>query len=1454
MMVDGAAPERRIGELVGLRRRPTVVRFEHLESDQRDWIRESFHRTATVERHLEALRLQVRAGQGGGSFVIGSYGSGKSHLLAYLAQTAGAWSDPAPHVVPVSLLNYRGSRTLEEILVAAFALDRRVDEPLDRRETWERLVAPHRGGVLLLLDELSEFLRSKPDSGAFNEDVRFLQFLGEWGAGAKLWTIASLQEQIEHTGELEHALYRKIKDRYPLRLLLTPTHVEDLVAEAILVKREGYDDAVARLLLDLEARGVGRGGVEIDRLALSRLYPLHPATLELLDEVRDRFSQARGIVDFVTTQLGGDEARGVAPFLDQPWGALLTPERIVDHFEDLLRVQPEFLDIAQQVLPYWEKRLPELFQPEAQRALARRLVSLLVLVHLSAAREEVSAREAASWLVLGASRLDPERDVKVIAGVLDRMAQEGRFVRQRGGRYRLELEDAGGALFERLFERELKELAERGDELFEELVADLARGEGFEPFELERGSWQQRAVRWHFHDRQVRVALADDPPGEVSGSAELSVLLRVPWGEQRPEPGRFTFVPARLEPSPAHRELAALERLRSRPWNPETAQRLERRLEERRTLLRSQIEQAYRDGRLFDERAESMIPPRLPERLTLGTFVDAVAIACLQRVYPGFERTAPSYGPLSREHRRRYLRHALGEHPEAVLDDEAVRLVHEAYLAPMGLVTRAGRGHRLSARLDRNALVRSVAPLLQRETTPDAVFEHLSAPIHGLVADQAALLLVVLVIAGEIDLLLEGRSIRDLYESVPDPLAYERIVPGAHLSAESLRAFEELRRGLGLPAVKEWTAIAQRASGRELCERAAERVGELTRLRQRLETIEAGGSLIERIEGVVELWRLLVPDEDAGEARGDVLRLVERFLERASPVEELVRRDRELDQLPERIERLGRELARVRHLLAQLRSMEDLAPAVALRLEALGEAPSLSRPEDVAAWLERAREAYQQHAVGYRRAHEEFWRGYDQHPARRWRAPKVAGSRHLGLADRVDRLAAVRRAAEEARCRGLVDLDFQAHCTCGFDGREAPALERLERLAEEQAAIEEAVSGFFDSAEVRERVESFIGEGFADREPLASYLLGEQSYPESIERLDLLDRHLAGIELVKSLPLEPLIERIGGRVFEIGELLAEIREHLASAAGPGARVRVEPTAGAPGRRSLESLARWCLERALRDGVAPPAGAIDLELAGEPEAEWISDAALRRLGGMGLPPATVRSVLRLVAEGGVEPPPEAGGLVRAAAEVRSPREPGSVEELGALARLLYTHHAALHEVAGERWLARLDLLARGAAAISPPPLGERLASRLDAHWLVLDALGVPLLPVFLEELDQLLPDWSVEALVAASVAAPTTTRGWLQHLAAAGINHPYLKVDAIDRLLHESSLPFDDLERVAIATLRAELRPHLASLKSADRLVVFADHGFRLDPQGRRWVHGGDSALERLVPIIDLERG
>ncbi len=63
---------------------------------------------------------------------------------------------------------------------------------------------------------------------------------------------------------------------------------------------------------------------------------------------------------------------------------------------------------------------------------------------------------------------------------------------------------------------------------------------------------------------------------------------------------------------------------------------------------------------------------------------------------------------------------------------------------------------------------------------------------------------------------------------------------------------------------------------------------------------------------------------------------------------------------------------------------------------------------------------------------------------------------------------------------------------------------------------------------------------------------------------------------------------------------------------------------------------------------------------------------------------------------------------------------------------------------------------------------------------------------------------------------------------------------------------EELE-LKLKTSRAK-KPWGTSLRSGRTLLLFADHGFRIAPDGGSFQHGGPSALERLVPVLRLEPG
>ena len=149
---------RKIGDLVTVRPHPTVVRLEDAEGADAGWIEQAYLLTGEVRGHLRALRHLLAREHGSGVFLIGHYGAGKSHFLAYLERRLrhGDLAKPAPAVVALSLLNYRAQTALEEIVAAALELE---PTGADRRDTWSALTRLYPQGLLLMLDELSEFGR-----------------------------------------------------------------------------------------------------------------------------------------------------------------------------------------------------------------------------------------------------------------------------------------------------------------------------------------------------------------------------------------------------------------------------------------------------------------------------------------------------------------------------------------------------------------------------------------------------------------------------------------------------------------------------------------------------------------------------------------------------------------------------------------------------------------------------------------------------------------------------------------------------------------------------------------------------------------------------------------------------------------------------------------------------------------------------------------------------------------------------------------------------------------------------------------------------------------------------------------------------------------------------------------------------------------------------------------------
>lgn len=1414
---------------MSVRPHPTVVRLE--ESLAAAWIRDAYYLTDEVKRHLDALRSALAADTGLGAFLIGQYGAGKSHFLAYLTQElqGGASFARPPDVCALSMLNYPATTRLEDAVSRALEIEPGAD---DRRIHWARCMARHPRGLLLVVDELSEFLRSKPDRRQFSEDIRFLQFLGELAQDHRLFVIAAVQEAIEQIGDFDRAYYRKIKDRFPLVLRLTATHVRDLIAHGVLVKRPGYAEGVQDI-----ARHVREAlpGAPIDFGALCSIYPIHPATLELLEEVRDRFSQARGVVDFVTRQLAGDPTRHIAAFLDEEWGSFVTPDAIVRHFEDVLAVQAEFLPLSRRLLPWYRAHLEELFETPALRRLAEALLRLLVLVHLSPARDAMSAAEATYWLLLSVARVDPSRNREIVERVLEKLATRGRYVRGVEGRYRLDLDDDSAGRLDKQIESELAELP--APEIAFELLAEAGLCTEFNPFTLPRAQWQARSVPWKHHPRPYAVYLGSGQPPARAG---LALCVRLAWGEAGPADGCCMVLPRPLELTPPLAELAAMVRLRQRALGPEEKALLERRIAERGALFALQVRDAYARASIVTPEGRAEALPGLassgvPDTARLEAWLDGCAIWMLRRRYGSFERVAPSHGPLPLEAHRAFHRfareHDLGE----LIADQWVMAIREGYLVPMGLLVRAkaGRSYEVPKNIDRNELVQMVLRVADHHPAPSVVYADLADSVYGLVPDQIHVLLAFLVLVGEIDVVKGTQSLRDGYETLPTAEKYDRIVPGSGLGSPQLKQLDELCEALAIHTPKSWTVTAQRNAVRRLRDALAERTRSFPALARKL---EGKGALAVRVSELLTWCAVLADDR----ANTDELRRFEQFVDRIGAPGRLTARLQELSGAADRIDRQLAEVRRLAHLLSH--------PALRLEADSIGGPPVLGDADavDVDRWLARARAAHDDHARRYRSAHDAYWQQTSALRTWQWRPPEVARSRHVGLLAEVTSHAGALATAERARCARLANLDFQAVCDCGFDGTRAPIEDALATVAELSGRIERDLRAFFAQDRVRTRVRGWLDAGLDAEAGVRAYLEGAADWPE-VHNLAAFDEHMAGVDLVRRIAVADLARELGGRTWEPPALVRAFEDYIRRVDATGLRIEgVVDDDPAP-------VVRWCVEHALRTGSPLPRGLADTSAAAPAiEPSWLSAAALGRLESLGLDDRSLARIVTLIADGQVTVPATRSPLVEAVCETIAPTQLHTADELARVAERLYRHHALLAPALEARWLARLDALAATPLEPAPRPLAELLAGLREASWLVVDALGLALLAPIRAELEAGLPAWKLARTEFADAGAPTTTDGFYRRLMDTELRHRFEKINAIDELLHRRALRFDELCALATAELRIALGRLRGKLDPGRPLVVFADHGFRMDSGGRAWRHGGSSTLERVIPVLHFE--
>ena len=797
----------------------TVIQLEDLtDPSLRRLILDTFVVTGEVLDSLKAVLKGLSDLDGRGIFLKGHFGSGKSHFLSMLSllmREPGAWAPllvQEPSLGPfadklknrrflavdISLVRHRSSEFLEDVVLRAIfkELEKRTGHPPEgaetRHETFARIRATMQeqgfAGVVLVIDELSEFLRSKPDARTYNEDIRFLQYLGEQASTFPLWIIASLQEWIEETGEIHQDVFNKIKDRYHVRISLGSAHVEELVSQRLIRHRQGAEELIDRVFSDVKAHFKT---FPVARERFARLYPVHPATTSLLGRLKPLFSEHRGVIDFIHFRLKGDPERGIPGILNRPAHQLLTPEVIFDHFLDRIRERSETQAYVERVFSLYQEEIPQLFQDRDQQEVALSVVKLLILFAVSPVKFRYTVRHLAEMLLFRVTPMDSDINYQFMHDIVERLAREGAHIRAErktdplDNAYFIDLKADIAGITRRRIRHLVTELFPEDRRLFSKLALMV------EAPHLPLSGWvghgkQQVQVRWQHARREGLLLLRQ--LDEVSGE-DLEALAGQ-WGREENDffilvgtthacdrqyehtrenllplarkrfPGMFLFwVPAATQDEdPRLREmlsvvllLEGLERDPDERGKP-VREHLQHLLEVGRRQVTEIFSRAYFHGLLLlDERQVELSSFGY---LSQEKFLEEFSHPLLERRFPRNSRVHPFMDLPASATLSSLLKDFFAAGMLQV-DDHAqfgCRNVLEGVLKPMGLVRKKGNQYLLQVDPRRNELVGNFFDEMgdRQSEALDELYWKFRKGVYGLLRPQFEILAMALLFAGHL--------------------------------------------------------------------------------------------------------------------------------------------------------------------------------------------------------------------------------------------------------------------------------------------------------------------------------------------------------------------------------------------------------------------------------------------------------------------------------------------------------------------------------------------------------------------------------------------------------------------------------------------------------------------------------------------------------------------------------
>lgn len=315
-----------------------------------------------------------------------------------------------------------------------FRPERGRTERLDNLFSW--LYEEGYDGTLILIDELSEYLNDR--GGDARGDALFLKnFLENSsqefnGKIIPAWIMGSFLSSLQDIKVPE--VYDLMKDRFPMenQFILKVDDVEEIIDQRLIIKKR--EDKVEEAFVLLNNKYNAFNKVEKD--TFMKIYPLHPETLDILSKSVRFLSRQRSIVDFVLSEVRGNQSEGgkTKGILDENFTTLVTPDRILNHFEERIRELSDKREYFDTIYSYYmgpeglgNGKVKDLFkEDESDREAAEKLIDIMTLLKINELEENYNVRDLTNMIQY--PKMEKDFAEEKINSILLRMYNEGRYI------------------------------------------------------------------------------------------------------------------------------------------------------------------------------------------------------------------------------------------------------------------------------------------------------------------------------------------------------------------------------------------------------------------------------------------------------------------------------------------------------------------------------------------------------------------------------------------------------------------------------------------------------------------------------------------------------------------------------------------------------------------------------------------------------------------------------------------------------------------------------------------------------------------------------------------------------------------------------------------------------------------------------------------------------------------